>query len=64
MFLNKNNKTEKHKKCRLLAPFFYSMATINVSIQKLFIKEIISNAAAACFVFLGFIIFFVFYFLF
>tara|TARA_B100000161_G_scaffold128120_1_gene90879 strand:+ start:758 stop:868 length:111 start_codon:yes stop_codon:yes gene_type:complete len=33
------------------------MATINVSIQKLFIKEINSIAAAAFFVFFGFIIF-------
>jgi len=34
------------------------MATINVSIQKLFIKEINSIAAAAFFVFFGFIFFF------
>ena len=33
------------------------MATINVSIQKLFIKEINSIAAAAFFVFFGFILF-------
>ena len=39
------------------------MATINVSIQKLFIKEINPIAAAAFFVFFGFIIFlyFIFY---